>query len=207
MTATTFLLVLHIMGGFAGLLAGPVPMLAKKGGRLHRRAGWVFAGGMGLSALAAFPLALIAGNRLLLTIAVLTGFLVVTGMRAVRFRHGARPGAGDAALCLLLAGFGAWLLGTSLDPMNVTGLAFGAGSLVLAARQWRTQRAARPDWLLAHIIGMSAAYLATLDAFLVVNLHFLPKAVVFLAPSLLGTILIAWVAAQHVARTTRRAAA
>ncbi len=59
----------------------------------------------------------------------------------------------------------------------------------------------RPDWSLAHIAGMGGAYTATVTAFLVVNIGFLSKPVIFIAPSLIGTALIAWMSVRDTSRT------
>ncbi len=194
------LLGIHVAGGGVALLTGPVSMLTRKGSPLHRRAGQVFASALGLASVSAFVLAVLVRDRLLLTIAVLTGFLIVSGVRAARFRRGARPGWMDDTACLLLGCFGAWLLWRSASPADATGLFFGAGGLVLAARQWLLLHAARPDWLLAHIAGMGGAYVATATAFMVVNLGFLPKPVVFIVPTVIGTALITWASVRHARR-------
>ncbi len=199
MTAFGLLLGLHVVGGSAALLAGPVPMLARKGGRLHRRAGFVFCTAMGCSAVSAFVLALVVHSTLLLTIAALTAFLIFSGMRAASFRRGTRPWRMDGMSCLLLAGFGIWLSWRSTSALDVTGLFFGVGSLILAARQWYLQRASGPDWLLAHIAGMGGAYVATATAFVVVNVGFLPKPVTFIVPTIIGTLLITWASMRHAA--------
>ncbi|HQU02462.1 MAG TPA: hypothetical protein PLI12_08445 [Acetobacteraceae bacterium] len=195
------LLGLHVVTGSIALLLGPVPMLSRKGGRVHRKAGFIFSGAMACSAAAAFVLALVVHSNLLLTIAVLTGFLIFCGVRAPRFRRGASPHLIDDLACLLLAGFGFWLLWRGAAPFDVTSIVFGVGSLILSARQWQQLRSVRPDWLLAHIAGMGGAYTATVTAFLVVNIGFLPKPVIFIAPTLIGTALIAWTSVRHASRT------
>lgn len=200
MTVFHVLLALHVLGGSVALLVGPVPMLTRKGGLLHRKAGLVFAVAMGLGSVSAFVLALFVHNKLLLTIAVLTSFLIFTGVRAAWFRHGLRPSWNDGAACLLLICFGAWLLWRSAMPLDATGLFFGSGSLVLAVRQWQLLRAARPNWLLAHIAGMGGAYVATATAFLVVNLSFLPEPIVFIVPTVIGTMMIIWAVKRHATR-------
>ena len=197
MLAFHLLLGIHVFGGSIALLVGPVPMLTRKGSPIHRQAGHVFVSALGLASFSAFVLALIVRDRLLLTIAVLTAFLVLSGLRSARFRHAARPGWADDAICLLLACFGAWLLWRTASPPEATGLFFGAGSLVLAARHWRLLHAAQPDWLLAHLAGMGGAYIATVTAFMVVNVGFLPKPVVFIVPTIIGTILITWASTRH----------
>jgi hypothetical protein len=45
------LLFAHVLGGGLGLASMFVPLVAKKGGRLHARAGWVFVAGMTLASL------------------------------------------------------------------------------------------------------------------------------------------------------------
>ncbi len=200
MLAFHLLLAVHVLGGGIALLVGPVPMLSRKGGAIHRRAGFGFVVALGSASVSAFVLALCVHDRLLLTIAVLTAFLIVSGQRAARFRLGVSPGTTDAACALLLAGFGVWLVSRSAYPLDVTGLFFGAGSVLLAARQWHLLRAARPDWLLAHIAGMGGAYVATATAFLVVNLGFLPKPLIFIAPTVIGSLMITWASIRHATR-------
>ena len=197
MGSSEALLVAHVIGGGVALLAGPIPMLSRKGSVLHRRWGWLFTWSMGGSALAAFPLALIVHDRLLLTISLLTAFLILSGVRAAAFQRGTRPGWADWAATLCLAGFAAWLLSRSVQPLDITGLFFAAGSLALSARQIHLLRVANPQWLLAHIAGMGGAYLATMTAFLVVNLTFLPKPVTFIVPTLIGTALIVWAITRY----------
>lgn len=200
MTGFQILLAAHILGGAVALLCGPVPMLSPKGGRLHRKAGQVFVIALGFSCFSASCLALLVGSKLLLTISVLTGFLIATGLRALRFRRGNRPNLGDDACCLLLSGFAVWLFRHSIAPIEVTGLFFAGLSLALAARQWRLLHTARPDWLLAHIAGMGGAYTATVTAFLVVNLRFLPAPVTFIVPTLVGTLLLVQASTRYAMR-------
>ena len=58
-------LVLHIVGGTIALVSGPVPMLSRKGSRLHRRAGDLYALAMTVTAVSALFLALVTGKVLL----------------------------------------------------------------------------------------------------------------------------------------------
>jgi uncharacterized membrane protein len=196
----SILLWFHILGGSIALLTGPVPMLARKGGALHRKAGRVFWIAIACGSVSAAILAIIIRDRLLLTIAVLTAFLIFSGLRALRFRRGDRPDWKDQGSCAALAGFGIWLLWTSARPTDVTGIFFGLGSLALVARKFILLHSRRPDWLLAHIAGMGGAYVATVTAFVVVNLSFLPEPVIFITPTLIGTSLITWASIRYAAR-------
>ena len=89
------ILYLHIAGGTAALLSMLVPMLTKKGGMTHRRAGWVFVTGMTIVSITAL---LLAGARWLMDptprgreagaflffVAILTATSVSAGIRVLR---------------------------------------------------------------------------------------------------------------------------
>ena len=51
----TSILYLHIAGGSAALLSMFIPLVTKKGGLTHRRAGWVFVSGMTIVSITALP--------------------------------------------------------------------------------------------------------------------------------------------------------
>jgi hypothetical protein len=155
---------------------------------------------MAFSSASAFVLALVVHSNLLLTIAVLTAFLIFSGMRAPSFRRGSSPCWIDDLSCLLLACFGVWLLWRSSSILDVTGLFFGVVSLILSALQGHRQHSTLPDWLLAHITGMGGAYVATVTAFLVVNVRFLPKPVTFIVPTIIGALLITWTVNRYASR-------
>ena len=198
------LLVIHIGGGGVALLCGPVPMLTRKGGGIHRRAGRVFAVSLSLAAASAFLLSVAIHSRLLLAISVLTGFLLALGDRALTLRRGATPGIVDFGGCLILGGFGLWLSSSSLRPTDPTGLFFGIGGCLLSIRTMWQLRDPGTDWMLGHIAGMGGAYVATATAFLVVNNHVLPQAIVFIVPTMIGTVLITWSSARYVSEHAAR---
>ena len=197
-------LVLHVGGGATALLAGPVAMLARKGQPLHRLSGRCYAAAMVLTSVSALCLALATRNVLLLVIAVFSFFLVFTGWRALDQKrlheggHGARWF--DWFVAALTLAFSAGLFGVGWAMgRDVTDPFFGAVGSVLALRQMRqlTGRGVRPgDWLVRHMIGMSAAYIATVTAFAVVTLTILPRPVAFIGPTLVGTPLITWLAVR-----------
>ena len=57
---------------------------------------------------------------------------------------------------------------------------------------FRSKNSSEKAWLYRHIGKMSGAYIATVTAFLVTNIHFLPSTIVWLAPTVIGTPLIAY---------------
>ena len=213
MTLFNIFLVLHIAGGGIALLSGPVAITARKGGRLHRRAGLTFAAAMGAATLIGFPLSLIIGNALLLMISVFTFFLIQCGVLAIRRRRARRATQpADYAAPLLTAAFsvGLFAYGLPLAWRNgqpeITCLFFGVLGLAAVLREIRALRGPATNWLQVHIANMLGAYIATTTAFLVVNLTLLPQAVVFIGPTLAGVPLIIWMTRRHAPRRATAAA-
>ncbi|WP_332888707.1 DUF2306 domain-containing protein [Domibacillus epiphyticus] len=50
------ILILHIIGGFTALFTFWIPVVTKKGGKLHSMSGWGYVGGMIVVAISAFYL-------------------------------------------------------------------------------------------------------------------------------------------------------
>jgi hypothetical protein len=82
----TMTLVLHIVAGGLGLLAGYTALYASKGATLHRRSGMVFVSSM--LAMAVFGMVISAGRGVApainLPAGLLTAYLVVTGLTALQ---------------------------------------------------------------------------------------------------------------------------
>ncbi len=193
------LLALHVTAGAVALAAGPVAMAAPKGRTLHRMSGRAYAIAMAGTAASALILAVATRNLLLLVIAVFSFFLVFNGWRALSQRR-LHEGQGARWFDWLVSGltlaFSAGLLADGLAGRgDVTSLFFGTGGIFLAVRELRILKGRiRPGaWLVRHVTGMSAAYIATVSAFAVVTLTFLPRPVAFIAPTLIGTPIITWV--------------
>ena len=104
------------------------------------------------------------------------------------------------AVCIIdrITGERADLIAKALLAENGFGfvaLAFGGIGIALVLRtiQRFIKRPTDPkDWLYRHVTGMLAGYIATVTAFLAVNLTFLPSLVVWLAPTVIGSAIITW---------------
>ncbi len=102
---TILAFILHIGGGVLALVAGTVAVFARKGGRLHRRAGTLFFVSMLVMAAFAAYLAVVRPGQLVnLFIAAFTTYLVTTAWFAARHRDG-ENGLGEkiallVAICL-----------------------------------------------------------------------------------------------------------
>lgn len=197
MSAFHAVLLVHIAAGGAALLSGPIPMLSRKGGRLHCRLGMIYAVSMVVAAVAAFALALILGRVRFIGLAVFVLFLVFCGLRAIRFRRRQKPSRADDVACIVAAAFDIWLVWYGIVSGDAVSLFFGVGGALLVAMQWHRLRDPEANWLRAHLTSMGAAYVATVTAFLAVNLSFLPSALVFIAPALISIPLLRLAASRN----------
>lgn len=167
----TFALVIHVITGLVGLLAGTIILFIRKGGKLHRRLGRVFFPCLLGVSFSAIALSLIRPNLFLLLIGGFTLYQDLTGYRAVKVRL-ARVAWPD----YLITAIGA----LSAVPMLLSGQlvlqVFGGICALLVVRDVgmyvrfaRGQALPRQLWLARHIGHMLGSYIAMVTAFLVVN--------------------------------------
>jgi uncharacterized membrane protein len=179
------LLGVHIAGGATALLSMVLPLLSRKGGPLHRRAGWVFVAGMTTVSITALFLAAQqflagpsegarAGGAFLLYIAVLTGAGVSAGVRVLRAkqrttRHRGKWDLGVATLltagAILLAAYGIAISQALLISFAIIGAINGGGQLAY----WLRPPSAPMHWWYEHMNQMLGACIAATTAFLVNN--------------------------------------
>lgn len=195
---------IHIIIGTVALVVAPGAMLARKGGRWHRRWGKTYFWAMAVVALTAVVMSLMRSGLFLLLVAVFSFYLAFTGYRALYRKRPHDPVAlmdGIVAGASLLGGvgltvYGGWL-SASGDGFGAVALAFGALSAGFAGTDlWRFMRpsAAKRAWFFLHMTRMLGAYIATVSAFSAVNFTFLPPVVRWLWPTVVGSIGIAlWV--------------
>jgi len=199
-------LFVHIAAGSVALASMWVPMVARKGGVLHRRAGWVFVAAMATVAISAV---ILAGGRLfldprpaakaagvfLLYIALLTSTAVSSGVRVLRAKHrtAAHRNWWDLGLPALLAisslAVAAFALVTRqplFGAFSLVGIINGVSNL----RYWLRPPSSRMHWWFAHMNGMLGGCIAAVTAFVVVNAGNLgaPQLVAWLTPSVVGSV-------------------
>jgi uncharacterized membrane protein len=95
------LLILHILGGSVGLLAGTFAMAVRKGSRLHRASGNVFTIAMVTLASSALFLAIMKSQHGNIIGSIITFYMITTAWLA-----GRRRGIGRLDLAALLVGIG-----------------------------------------------------------------------------------------------------
>ncbi len=197
---------LHIAAGMVAFVALWLPLIGRKGGPLHRRAGWVYVGAMIVSALTGLG---ISGWRLftqqgnlapalfLMYVGVLSASSATMGVRVIRTR--ARKGAlknpfdlGLAGLLILMAlvtgAYGLSLGASLLYGFAPVGLLVGGSQLYF----WLRPPAERMAWWFEHMGAMIGSGIGTLTAMLVVNARYLGVSgfdlALFLGPTVVGLV-------------------
>ncbi|MEZ0486831.1 DUF2306 domain-containing protein [Fibrella aquatica] len=210
-TLLTLLLVTHIATGFTALVVGLIPMLAQKGSRLHNRAGLVYVYCMitvAVTALLLCGLQPFKMMRLFLTgIAVFSFYLCFTGWRAIKNKKGQQATL-DIALtyATLVVGAAMIVVGTYLltqrgfSFMPIVFTFFGALTGRFAWQDYRqqSQPTLKMGCYFQHFTRMGGSYIATFTAAAVTNVpRLLPTnapewagTLIWLAPSILGGMLI-----------------
>jgi uncharacterized membrane protein len=211
MTTIDIVLRVHIAGGVAALASLWIPMVASKGGRLHRRAGWVFVAGMAVVSLTTLALSAYryfflppypasrAAALFLGYLALLTGAGTYRGIRVLRTRN--RTGASrnpidlGLAAAAVLAGPPVAVVGyrTGFIPLAVFGILGPIGGL-LDLRYWLRAPQERMHWWYQHMSAMVATSIAALTAFLVLNRRHmgfgLMSIVLWVGPTVIGVPLL-----------------
>ncbi len=199
--------VVHIAAGTIALFVAPVPMLTAKGGATHRRWGKVYFRAMAAVAATAVVLAVWRPVVFLALLAVFSFYNAFSGYRALsrkrpRDGQGATPLDWAAALVTFAASGAMAVLGVlrpgpAWERVGVVPVVFGVFGIVLAGldlSKFAWPRADRRQWWFDHMGGMLGSYIATVTAFSVVNFTFLPTAVRWLWPIVVGAPLIAlWI--------------
>lgn len=201
------LVVAHALCGAIALGSMAVPLAARKGGRAHVLGGRVYVAAM----VGVVSLALAVCARRLAAdpaddaatflglIGVLAGHSTFQGWRLARRRLEPAPVDGAVGAAVGLLGVVA-VLGSGGSPLWIAFGALTAFTGGLAARDGLRGFPSGKARIRAHLASMIAAGISTVSAFLVVNLHHLPEAVVgllppvawWLLPTVLGVPAIFW---------------
>lgn len=193
-------LAVHITSGLLCSAIGLLPLLSRKGGPLHRRAGRVYASLMGLLLAAAWIMTALHFSAYFLALSATATLTLFSGLRVLGrkrpdLRRKERARALDWLVTLLIVGVGAFTL--FLVATGQTGgkaavssaLAYGAivyGGYDLIRFAFPTAWPFSPRlWMYEHLLKMIGAYGAVLSAFSGNFLPFIPTPWSQLWPSLL----------------------
>lgn len=195
-------LILHILSGFTGLLLGTFVLIRKKGDRLHKKIGLIFTAAMVSTGLCAFYLSYVHPNLFLFIVGVFTIYLAISGYRMIQLKKahlGQKPQLGDALLtiAMLICSVIFYYIGIryvlAKQVFGIVFLLFGTASFRLCYIEYKAYTGKVTDTLYGlknHIGRMTGAYIAALTAFVVVNNTFLPDAIAWSLPGILGGIFI-----------------
>jgi hypothetical protein len=190
---------LHIAAGFLGFFVAPVALAVRKGGPAHRRWGRVFFWAMAVAGTTALVGAQHIHSLFLLLTAVFSLYMAVLGYRSLYLKHlawDARVATADWATAGVGLAVFAGMVAYAVVARNIPVGVFGSLGAMTAMRQLRgyanAGRWTKNQWLLNHISGFMASYIAAVSAFSVTSLPFIPFPYNFLWPTALGVPIIAW---------------
>ncbi len=216
----------HILAGAVALSVFWLPLVTKKGGPTHRRAGWVYVVAAGVIAATSFvncARMLTDDNPrndraalFLAYIGVLAAASAQLGIRALRTKRrttGSRNPL-DLALPALLVAGGIALAGFGLAvrrPLFVIFAMLGLAQGTAQLRFWLRAPTTSREWFYAHMTGMGTSCITTVTAFAVVNAHRFGLGtfdlIVWVAPATLGGVgLTLWTRAYRRRFAARSAA-
>jgi uncharacterized membrane protein len=213
------LLIVHIGAGFCAVLVGVMPILTRKGSRLHRLSGRVFAVLMTALLICAWSMTALRHDAYFLALSAAASLTLFSGLRVLgrkrpdlRASDRARPFDWIATVAAVGVGvLTVWLALTGRSdapPQILIALAYGS----LSIGTWDLWRFARPlDWPFSpdlwtqeHLWKMLGAYSAVLSAFSGNFLIFLPPPWSALWPTVLfQSLSIFWIAALLLRRRRR----
>ncbi|WP_223645311.1 DUF2306 domain-containing protein [Corallococcus sp. EGB] len=197
---------LHIASGVVAFVTLWLPLVARKGGALHRRVGWAYVGAMIAAALSSL---VISGGRFLqapreqpmalffIYIAVLSAASATMGVRVLRTktRTGASMHPLDVGLSTLLLCMGLFTeaYGLRMGVPLLWGFApVGIFSGTTGLWYWLRPPQERMHWWFQHMGAMVASGIGTLTAALVVNARHVGinglQLALFLGPTVVGVV-------------------
>ena len=195
----TIKVLIFIHAGFGGiaLLAGFISMIAKKGGQVHKKSGLVFYYSMIISAVVAMFVAFMPNHQspFLFAIGIFSMYFVITGKRALKFKHKnpnllpdkwiARIMIISGILMILLPIVVSKTINIVLCVFAVVGIVFSVKDLIL----YKNPEKLKKSWLKLHLGKMIGAYIAATTAFVVVN-QFFPSIYGWFIPGIVGGFFI-----------------
>ena len=189
----SFILFIHVLSGFLALGFGLLAIISKKGRKTHVLTGRFFFYLMLSVAVTAVIVSLYKLNLFLLLVAGFAFYQNVSGYRSVK-NKGMRPNWMDwsATLIGLVTGI------VMISTLNSVLIVFGSISLFLVITDFRLYYAVFKGkqlsplvWLSRHLGMMMGTYIATVTAFVLVNIRDVePAWIPWLAPTVLGVPLM-----------------
>ena len=194
-----YLIYIHAFIGGIALVSGSLPLIFKKGGRVHKTAGQLFRVSLVIAALLALIISISPGheNDFLFCIGVFSLYLTLSGISSLKFKT-RKPKAFDYTLSGIMLLFSLLMLGQSaiiwykIGRLHILFVVFGLIGLLLSGADFRNfskPKSLKSRYMGMHIGKTTGAFIATFTAFLVTN-QVLPPLVSWLAPTAIGVVFI-----------------
>lgn len=194
-------LFIHATAGGLALISGLLAIYFKKGKKKHIISGRIYFWSMLVVIVSGLLVGWYRNNLFLQAIAVFSFYLAFTGKRLLRYKSKVNPQFIDWLANAVAIGVAIAMLYFSIRIMLMAGFAGPApmllvfGSILLAMSssdliKMISKKWVRNAWLFDHIGRMSGSFIATVTAFLVVNIQLDPAWVLWLLPTIIGTPMI-----------------
>ncbi|MFD2100779.1 hypothetical protein [Flagellimonas iocasae] len=198
------LIYIHAFFGGVGLLSGIGSISVKKGSELHKKMGRIFTYSMLTSSSIALVISQMPNhkNQFLLLIGLFTTYLVLAGNRALTFnsRYKTKATLLDKSISGLMLAASIIMISIGAQgffkelPNAILYAFFGGFGLFLTLGDFKTFKTFSQNknaWLTSHLGRMVGALIASVTAFLVTAIN-IGSVVVWIAPTLLGTLYITY---------------
>lgn len=196
-----YTLYFHAFSGGIALLFGILAILTKKGSKRHIQSGEIYFYAMLFVAITGLIVSSYRGQIFLQTVAFFAFYMAFTGKRVLRNKKEIIVDKVDwiaNIISMVVGGFMLYLGIINLFKSGFVGaipmlLVFGGllfWMTIEDARKMKTKKWVKNDWLYTHIGRMGGSFIATSTAFLLINIRFEPRWIVWLAPTFIGTPLM-----------------
>lgn len=191
----------HASAGGLALISGLLAIFFKKGKRKHIISGKFYFWSMLLVIITGLFVGWYKNNLFLQAIAVFSFYLAFTGKRLLRYKNKINPQFIDwfaniiataVALCMLYFSIKIMLKVGFAGPVPML-LVFGLILLTMSTNDLKrmiNKKFMKNAWLYDHIARMGGSFIATVTAFIVVNIQFSPAWALWLLPTIIGTPMI-----------------
>lgn len=207
MSIFTVLIILHIAGGTIGLISGTIAAVVIKGKKTHLLNGKIFFYAMLVTALSALVISNLPGHHSIFLFAVggFTLYMIFSGYRAVWLKRNFGKSMLalswiDYAIAVFALVFGVFLIVLSIKGLldgNMFGSVPGVFGFICLAYAYLDYKllfkkvTVKQSWMANHISRMMGAMIASYTAFLVVNVQIQMQWILWIAPTFVGSIVIA----------------
>lgn len=215
----TIAIYIHAFLGGIGLITGFGSMAVKKGGKLHKRMGKIFAISMIVSCLIILPISWLPNHEslFLFLISLFTIYLVLIGRRALTFKSRKKIKAApiDLTISTIMLLFSVFMVAYGIYgflnkvPDHTLYTVFGGLGLFLTIKNfifYKNFREQKVAWLLTHLTHMIAGLIASITAFIVAGLK-LWTLTAWVLPSVIGTAYIIYWRLKTKSKITKNKAA